>query len=199
MTKLSGLAALKTLTLIWIIAPHLASADVYVDLSKKEEISIVNIEPQGNYSICIREQLIASAPPSNNTKKAQSLPYQAEVMIAAKATALEPALIHAVITVESKHNAKAISRRGAFGLMQLMPSTARRFNVIDKNNPMQNIMAGSQYLRELLDLFNGDLRLSLAAYNAGPTTVKNYQNQIPPYKETILYVPKVLKYYQQYS
>ena len=83
--------------------------------------------------------------------------------------------------------------------MQLMPATARRFHVIDSNDPKQNILAGSQYLRELLNLYRGDLKLTLAAYNAGPGAVQKYSNQIPPYKETMRYVPKVLKYYKKYS
>ena len=83
--------------------------------------------------------------------------------------------------------------------MQLMPETSRRFNVLDKNNPKQNILAGAKYLRELLKLFNGDLKLSLAAYNAGPAAVQKFGGKIPPYKETVNYVPKVLKYYKQYS
>ena len=121
------------------------------------------------------------------------------MLLAAKATTIDPALIHAVITVESKHNAKASSVKGAYGLMQLMPATAQRFNVRDKQNTKQNILAGAQYLRELLTAFNGDLNLSLAAYNAGPGAVHKYGGRIPPYKETLEYVPKVLRYYRQYS
>ena len=83
--------------------------------------------------------------------------------------------------------------------MQLMPATARRFKVKDSNDPKQNILAGSKYLRELLNLYQGDLKLTLAAYNAGPGAVQKYSNQIPPYKETMRYVPKVLKYYKKYS
>ena len=80
-----------------------------------------------------------------------------------------------------------------------MPATAKRFNVKDRNHAGQNILAGSKYLRELLTLFNGDIKLSLAAYNAGPGAVKKYKGRIPPYQETMHYVPKVLNYYRQYS
>jgi soluble lytic murein transglycosylase-like protein len=127
------------------------------------------------------------------------LPYHQEVLLAANETAIEPALIHAVIATESKHNARAKSNKGALGLMQLMPATARRFHVKDRNDPKQNILAGSKYLRELLNLYQGDLTLTLAAYNAGPGAVQKYSNRIPPYKETMRYVPKVLKYYKKYS
>ena len=80
-----------------------------------------------------------------------------------------------------------------------MPETSRRFNVLDKNNPKQNILAGAKYLQELLKLFNGDLKLTLAAYNAGPAAVQRLGGKIPPFKETVNYVPKVLKYYKKYS
>ncbi len=187
-----------------LISPHFAMADVYVDLSQADEISIGNAEPDTYYAIRIEEpvalQALAIAQAVNQKKAStKQLPYHQEVLQAANETALEPALIHAVIATESKHNPRAKSHKGAYGLMQLMPATASRFNVKDKNDPKQNILAGSKYLKELLTLFNGDLKLSLAAYNAGPGAVQKYSNRIPPYKETIRYVPKVLKYYKQYS
>ena len=107
-------------------------------------------------------------------------------------------LLHAVITVESAYNAHAVSRAGAQGLMQLMPATAERFGVKDPFNPKQNINGGSRYLSYLMELFNGDFRLALAAYNAGENAVKRHGNRIPPYKETQNYVRKVMKYYKKY-
>ena len=164
--------------------------DPYHSITIEEEVvdTAQNVE--------VAEEMLAS---SNANLPYSSLPYNNEVMAAAKETSLDPALIHAVIATESKHNPRAHSNKGAYGLMQLMPTTARRFNVKDKNNPKQNIVAGAKYLRELLTLFKGDLKLTLAAYNAGPGAVKKYSNHIPPYRETMHYVPKVLKYYQQYS
>ena len=108
-------------------------------------------------------------------------------------------LLHAVITVESAYNPKALSRAGAQGLMQLMPSTASRFGVRDPYNPHQNIAGGTEYLRLLLDMFKNDLSLALAAYNSGAKAVKKYNYQIPPYKETQNYVRKVLKHYNKYK
>ncbi|MGH1486612.1 MAG: transglycosylase SLT domain-containing protein [Cellvibrionaceae bacterium] len=107
-------------------------------------------------------------------------------------------LLHAVITVESAYNAHAVSHAGAQGLMQLMPATAERFGVTDPFNPRQNINGGSRYLSYLIELFNGDFHLALAAYNAGENAVKRYGNRIPPYKETQNYVRKVMKYYKKY-
>lgn len=110
---------------------------------------------------------------------------------------LQPALLHAVITVESAYNPNAKSHANAHGLMQLIPATAKRFGVVDVYDPIQNMQGGAAYLRYLLDYF-GDISLALAGYNAGEGAVRKYGNKIPPYKETMNYVPKVLEYYQKY-
>ena len=113
---------------------------------------------------------------------------------AATKETLEPALLRALIRVESGFNHKARSRVGARGLMQIMPFTAEELGnkkALDHHNPRANILAGSHYLRELINQFDGDLRLALAAYNAGPTAVEKYHG-IPPYAETRSYVNKVL-------
>ena len=184
-------------------------ADVFVNLAPLDEINISNTQQTLQFTYKIAEPVdltktIAFEAPAKDEIRIHNanfykLPYNSEVLAAAKQASLEPALIHAVIATESKHNARAKSNKGAYGLMQLMPATARRFNVQNKNDAGQNILAGSLYLRELLNLFNGDLKLSLAAYNAGPAAVQKYKNRIPPYQETMHYVPKVLKYYRQYS
>jgi soluble lytic murein transglycosylase-like protein len=110
---------------------------------------------------------------------------------------LDPALIKAVIKAESGYNPDAVSGKGAQGLMQLMPSTARALGLEDMLDPEGNIEAGSKHLRQLLDLFQGDIRLSVAAYNAGLSRVRMY-NDIPPIRETRDYVEKVLGYYSDY-
>lgn len=109
---------------------------------------------------------------------------------------LDPTLIRAVIQVESNFNRKAISPKGAQGLMQLMPATVWRFSVGDVYDPHENIGAGARYLRQLLDLFRGDLSLALAAYNAGENAVLRYKG-VPPYAETRDYVTKVLSLYRR--
>jgi soluble lytic murein transglycosylase-like protein len=105
---------------------------------------------------------------------------------------LPPQLIHSVIKVESNYNPYAISNKGARGLMQLIPDTARRFGVNDAFNPVENIQGGAKYLRYLLDLYHGDYPLALAAYNAGEDAVARYGG-IPPYAETQNYVIQVRK------
>ena len=112
---------------------------------------------------------------------------------------LPKSLIHAVITAESAYDSNAVSRAGAVGLMQLMPGTARRYGVKNRRNPYQNISAGTQYLRDLLIMYDNNLQLVLAAYNAGEGAVKKYNNTIPPYKETQNYVKKVIAYYHKYK
>ena len=127
----------------------------------------------------------------------ENSPYADEIVAAADANGLEPALIDAVIAVESNHNPTALSPKGAQGLMQLMPDTSRRFGVADPWHPEQNIDGGARYLSELLDKFDHDLPLALAAYNAGEQTVLRYGRQVPPFRETRSYVKRVMAIYRQ--
>jgi len=110
---------------------------------------------------------------------------------------IDPALIKAIIMAESGYNPKAISKRGAMGLMQLMPGTAEAMGVEDIFNPEHNINGGVLYFKRLVDLFEGDVKLALAAYNAGIRKVRMYQG-IPPFKATRYYIKKVFKYYEYY-
>jgi soluble lytic murein transglycosylase-like protein len=122
--------------------------------------------------------------------------YRTLVEAAAREYALESALLHAVIATESAYDPRAVSPKGAVGLMQLMPETARRYGVSDLFDPGQNIRAGARYLRDLLARFDNDIALSLAAYNAGERAVIDRGYRIPPYKETMHYVPTVLARYR---
>lgn len=185
------------------VAPA-AQADIYLHESAEQGILISNLPdeniayqqsfPDGQAGVMAPQQsgIASAAEPATG-----ALPFNAAVQAAARETMLEPALLHAVIAAESNHNPNAVSPRGAQGLMQLMPATARRFRLSDPYDPVQNVRAGAGYLRELRDLFQGDLALTLAAYNAGPGAVQRHGGRVPPYAETQRYVPKVLELYRR--
>jgi soluble lytic murein transglycosylase-like protein len=127
---------------------------------------------------------------------ARATQYDSIIEKAAISAAVEPNLLRAVIVVESGFNSRAVSKKGAVGLMQLMPGTATRFGVANPYDPIQNIRGGAAYLKFLMDRFGHDVRLALAAYNAGEEAVDRNGGQIPPFSETMAYVPRVLKIYR---
>ncbi|MCB1753631.1 MAG: lytic transglycosylase domain-containing protein [Gammaproteobacteria bacterium] len=114
----------------------------------------------------------------------------------ARRSNLNPELLHAVVRAESAYDPNALSKKGARGLMQLMPDTADRYGVGNSWDPEQNLDGGARYLRDLLDMFDQDLKLAIAAYNAGENAVRKYGNKIPPYPETRQYVRKVVTFYR---
>ncbi len=122
--------------------------------------------------------------------------YVPIIASAAKLNGLDPKLIHAVIRAESGYNARAMSPKGAVGLMQLIPATAQRYGVNNIHDPSENINGGTRYLRDLLAMFNGNVELALAGYNAGENAVIRAGNRIPNYPETMAYVPKVMNFYR---
>lgn len=125
-------------------------------------------------------------------------PYADEIAAAAREVGLDAALVHAVIHVESAYRANAVSGKGALGLMQIMPETAQRFGIPDATAPRANLMAGTRYLRALLDQFDQRTELALAAYNAGEGAILRHGGAIPPYPETQRYVPAVLGKYNEW-
>ena len=130
---------------------------------------------------------------------ARATQYDGIIEAEAKSAGVEPNLLRAVIVVESGFNSRAVSKSGAVGLMQLMPATATRFGVSDRYDPRQNVRGGARYLGFLINRFRQNVRLALAAFNAGEDAVDRSSGQIPPFIETLEYVPKVLKIYQALS
>ena len=124
--------------------------------------------------------------------------YHSIIIEAANRYQVDPAIVKAIIMAESSYNPKAVSKKGAKGLMQLMPKTAAELGVKDSFNPVYNINGGVRYYKKMLNQFNGDVKLALAAYNAGSRKVKKYQG-IPPFKATRYYIKKVFKYYEYYK
>ena len=128
----------------------------------------------------------------------KSQPFHPIILKAANRHEVDPALVKAVIMVESRYNPHAISKQGAKGLMQLMPRTARSLGVEDSFNPEHNVNGGVKYLKQLLDEFDDNLKFALAAYNAGSSKVRRHRG-IPPIKATQYYVNRVFEYYQYYK
>lgn len=122
-------------------------------------------------------------------------PYVREIDAAARDAGLDPALVHAVVAVESAYRPSAVSPKGAVGLMQVLPATALIYGVADPGKVGDNLRAGTRHLRGLMERFDNRLDLVLAAYNAGEAAVKRYNNTVPPYAETRRYVPAVLGRY----
>lgn len=122
--------------------------------------------------------------------------FEVEVSAAALANKIDAEFLHAVINTESGYNPKAVSPKGAQGLMQLMPATARRYGVADPFDAAQNVRGGAHHLRDLLNLFSDNKELALAAYNAGAGAVMAHGRRIPPFAETRQYVPKVMQSYE---
>ncbi len=131
---------------------------------------------------------------SMHTNRARFSSMIDEVALQAR---LYPELLHAVVRAESAYDPNAVSHAGAVGLMQLMPNTAKRFGVEDRRDPRANLEGGARYLRKLLTKYNNNIKLALAAYNAGNRAVQKYGNKIPPYPETQDYVKKVITFYIQ--
>lgn len=182
-----------------------AYADIFAFTDASGAIFLSNVQVDSRY------KLLVAAPdePATHNRIApiariqpaphfQGTPFGPLVEETARLNLVDAALLHAVITAESGYNPRAVSRKGASGLMQLMPETARRYGVADIYDPAQNVRGGARYLKDLLRLFNNDLRLTLAAYNAGENAVARFGNTIPPYRETTKYVNKVMELYDQY-
>ncbi len=132
------------------------------------------------------------------TEDKEIYPFYTIIEDASNRYQVEPELIQAIIMAESSYNPRAISKKGACGLMQLMPATAEALGVEDSFNPEHNIYGGVKYFKQLLDRFDGNTKMALAAYNAGSTKVIQY-NGVPPFKATRVYIEKVFSYYNRYK
>ena len=179
-----------------------ARADIYGYTDAAGTTHFTNVPNDARYKLIVRTGVDTSAGRPADAKRlaswlAHSAVYDAAIDRAARDATVQPALVRAVIVVESGFNPRAISRRGAIGLMQLLPATARRYGAFNAFDPEQNIRAGAYYLAALIGRYGGqNLELALAAYNAGENAVDRYGGHIPPYRETRAYVPNVLKVYR---
>ncbi|WP_456377446.1 transglycosylase SLT domain-containing protein [Thiolapillus sp.] len=183
---------------------HAAAADVYKFEDEEGRTLLTNIPSNGKGMTLVKRFRFSYARPHSGGRapvlkvlKDRIRKYKPLILQAARDTGLDTDLIHAVILAESAYDSKAVSPKGAMGLMQLMPATAKRFDVSDAFDPAQNIRGGTRYLKFLMARFGNDLELVTAAYNAGEGAVEKYGRAIPPYKETRLYVKKVRDFMQQ--
>jgi len=184
-----------------------ADADVYALKNDQGVIHFTNIPNQGDkrYQRVLHIPKRVSAGKSDAAKTNEpvrvvvqnSNAYREDIARVAETYRVEEALIKAVIQAESGFRPAAVSHKGAIGLMQLMPATAKRYGVTDPYDPAQNIHGGTRYLRDLLDMFNNNPELAVAAYNAGENAVIRHGHKIPPYRETQDYVPKVMAIYEK--
>jgi len=178
--------------------PTSAKADIYRSVDPDGVVHFSNTQPDGKFELYLRE-----APKTPSPLPLAASPLGEEWMSNyadryARAHNLPPALVRAIIKAESNGQRRAVSRKGAKGVMQLMPFTSKRMNVSDPFDPIENIEGGIKYIKELLVAFEGDLTNTVAAYNAGPAAVRKYGG-VPPYQETRIYVRRVMDLYRQYS
>ena len=176
-------------------AVSVCQGDIYKYVDAEGVIHITNVPTDTNipYVLVMKEKRVIIE------LKGPITDYEDLIEKASERYRVNPALVKAVIKAESNFNHRAVSPVGARGLMQLMPATAAMLQVEDAFHPENNIDGGVRYLRYLMNLFNGNLPLVLAAYNAGENTVLRYNNRIPPYQETRTYVRRVLDYFDKYS
>jgi len=176
-----------------------ARADIYAftDEGGTPHFSDVRSDPRYRLYLRVNQAGAGSDALSATAAAGDRAAIAKEIRRAAALYRLDEGLLHAVIAAESDYLPRSVSRKGAMGLMQLMPETARRFKVTDSFDPAQNIDAGAHYLSNLLAQFDNNLQLALAAYNAGEDNVRKYGGHIPPFPETLAYVPKVMDLYRK--
>jgi soluble lytic murein transglycosylase-like protein len=188
------------LSLSVLIAPSYVNADIYRYVDEDDIVHFTDAPTDKRFKIFLRD-LKKDKELRTKLKYASSVnpgEFEQLIKICSSKYGVNPCLVKAVIHAESGYNPNAVSSKGASGLMQLMPGTAKSLKVADRFNPKDNVEGGVKYLRFLLDTFKGDVSLAVAAYNAGLNKVAKYGG-IPPYNETRTYVNRVLSYMKSYQ
>ena len=198
---------MRSITLFLILfacAPLAALADIYGYTDEVGTLVLSDEKRDTRYALLLQTEIaknpaLAQSRSGGGINWANQKRFASLVAQTAKTYHLDEALLHALISTESGYEPGALSKKGAIGLMQVMPGTGKRYGAGDLHDPAQNLAAGARYLRDLLRQFDNDLSLSLAAYNAGENAVLRYGKRIPPYRETQQYVPRVLALYKKFQ
>ena len=189
--KLHGIISLALVVLFVVVLP--VQADIYRYIDENGVMHFTNTPTSSiqQYRLFLKEK-------SRVTRWYSSEKYDDLISDASERSGVSFPLLKAIIKAESDFDPHAVSKKGATGLMQIMPENFKPLGINDPFDPWENINAGARYFKQMYDRFKGKLTLSLAAYNAGPTAVDRYQT-IPPYEETQEYVRRVMKYYYNYK
>ena len=179
-------------TLIAAVSSVHADIYMYIDANGVMHFTNAPTSNEHEYKVYLKERTSVSKKFYSTNK------YDHFITDASEQTGVDSRLLKAMIKAESDFNTRAVSKKGAMGLMQIMPENFKMLDLENPFDPMQNIRAGARYFQQLYKRFNGKLALSLAAYNAGPTAVDRYK-RIPPYQETEEYVRRVLRYYRTFK
>ncbi len=186
---------ITALAILTLTTTEVIYADIYKYVDSEGVLHLTNVPsiPNAKYVLILREKRVLFQSDIDVNK------FDYIISNAARKFRIDPALIKAIIKAESNFNHEAISPTGAQGLMQLMPATAYALQIEDVFHPENNIEGGARYLRYLLNTYRGDLKLTLAAYNAGERAIAKYNNHVPPYRETQNYIKRVLSYYESFK
>ncbi|MBW2335468.1 MAG: lytic transglycosylase domain-containing protein [Deltaproteobacteria bacterium] len=189
--KLIGIFSLALVVLLGVVLP--VEADIYRYIDGNGVMHFTNVPTSSiqNYKLFLKEK-------PQITNRYSTEKYDSLISDASERHGVSFPLLKAIIKAESDFDPHAVSKKGATGLMQIMPENFKPLGIRDPFDPWENINAGARYFKQMYDRFKGKLALSLAAYNAGPTAVDRYKT-IPPYEETEEYVRRVLKYYYNYK
>ena len=201
MKKTSFYPAVLVLVLFFMLPVAESQADIYRYTDEEGVVHLTNVPTNPKFQLWLKEKKnnMVSIGRHFSGRQREYAGYDDLIVKAADRHNIDYALIKAVMKAESGFNHNAVSPKGARGLMQLMPGTADLYRVDDSFDPWSNIDGGARHLKYLLGQYNGNLPLTIAAYNAGEKAVQKYNYRIPPYEETRTYVKRVLQYLRKYN